>query len=98
MNLRVDAVVKEQAGEVLEAIGMTFSEAFNLLLNQIRLRNRIPFDLVGEEYTPSAKTLAFIERFNEGLEPMVGPFKTFEEYQAYVDVYCERDDDDDDEI
>jgi addiction module RelB/DinJ family antitoxin len=91
MNMLVDAVVTEQAGEVLEAIGMTFSEAFNLLLNQIRLRNRIPFDLVGEEYTPSAKTLELIERVDEGLEPLSGPFESHDEFLKWL---AEQPDDD----
>ena len=36
INLRVDSEVKEQAAEILATLGLTLSEAFNLLLHQVR--------------------------------------------------------------
>jgi addiction module RelB/DinJ family antitoxin len=45
INLRVDSEVKEQAAEILSSLGLTLSEAFNLLLHQIRLVRGLPFEI-----------------------------------------------------
>lgn len=45
INLRVDSEVKEQAGEILASLGLTLSEAFNLLLHQIRIVRGLPFEI-----------------------------------------------------
>ena len=79
INLRVDAEVKEQAGKILEAMGMTFSEAFNLLLHQVRIQRALPFEVVAYGRMPKPETLAFIERVEEGAEQLIGPFSSKEE-------------------
>jgi addiction module RelB/DinJ family antitoxin len=97
INLRVDSEVKEQAGHVLDRMGLTFSEAFNLLLHQITIQRALPFDVVSynyHPYTPTREVLERIERIENGTAEMAGPFKTFEEYKAWL----EADDDDDDGI
>ena len=45
INLRVDGEVKEQAGEILKSLGLTLSEAFNLLLHQVRIVRGLPFEI-----------------------------------------------------
>jgi len=45
INLRVDAEIKEQAGEILASLGLTLSEAFNLLLHQVRIVRGLPFEI-----------------------------------------------------
>jgi len=45
INLRVNAEVKEQAGEILASLGLTFSDAFNLLLHQVRIQRGLPFEI-----------------------------------------------------
>ncbi|MCL2216840.1 MAG: type II toxin-antitoxin system RelB/DinJ family antitoxin [Defluviitaleaceae bacterium] len=45
INLRVDSVIKEQAGEILASLGLTLSEAFNLMLHQVRLVRGLPFEV-----------------------------------------------------
>ena len=45
INLRVDGEVKEQAGEILSSLGLTLSEAFNLLLHQVRIVRGLPFEI-----------------------------------------------------
>ena len=45
INLRVDSEVKEQAGEILASLGLTLSEAFNLLLHQVRIVRGLPFEI-----------------------------------------------------
>jgi len=76
VNLRVNSEVKEQAGMILDAMGMTFSDAFNLLLHQIRIQRSLPFDVVAYSHVPRPETLAFIERIESGEEELTGPFDT----------------------
>ena len=45
INLRVDAEVKDQASEILASLGLTLSEAFNLLLHQVRIVRGLPFEV-----------------------------------------------------
>ena len=45
INLRVDSEVKEEAGEILMSLGLTLSQAFNLLLHQVRLVRGLPFEI-----------------------------------------------------
>ena len=90
VNLRVDADIKRDAGEILATMGLTLSEAFNLMLHQIRIKQALPFEIVSYDYRPSAETLALIDRIESGEEEMAGPFNTFEEYKAWLS----EDDDD----
>jgi len=79
INLRVNSEVKEQAGIILDAMGLTFSEAFNLLLHQIRIQRALPFEVVAYSHIPKPETLAFIDRIENGSEQLVGPFSSKEE-------------------
>ena len=45
INLRVDKEIKEQAGEILASLGLTLSEAFNLMLYQVRITRGLPFEI-----------------------------------------------------
>ena len=45
INVRVDGEVKEQASEILSSLGLTLSEAFNLLLHQVRIVRGLPFEI-----------------------------------------------------
>ena len=45
INLRVDSEIKEQAGAILSSLGLTLSEAFNLLLHQVRIVRGLPFEI-----------------------------------------------------
>ena len=85
INLRVNSEVKQQAGEILTSMGLTFSEAFNLMLHQVQIQRALPFDVVSYGHRPSANTLALIERIESGEEELVGPFKTFEDYKASLE-------------
>ena len=79
INLRVNAEVKEQAGVILDAMGLSFSDAFNLLLHQVRIQRSLPFEVVSYSSKPRAETLAIIERIEKGEEELVGPFSSKEE-------------------
>ncbi len=45
INLRVDSEVKEQAKEILDSLGLTLSDAFNLMIHQIKLVKGLPFEV-----------------------------------------------------
>jgi len=79
LNLRVNSEVKEQAGMILDAMGLSFSDAFNLLLHQIRIQRSLPFDVVAYSQVPGQETSAFIERLENGEEELVGPFDSKED-------------------
>ena len=55
INLRVDSEVKEEAGEILMSLGLTPSQAFNLLLYQVRLVRGLPFEI--RQHTPPESIL-----------------------------------------
>ena len=50
MHIRVNPDVREKAMEVLNEIGISASDLFNMLLNQVAIQHRIPFDLVDSKY------------------------------------------------
>ncbi|MCL2045082.1 MAG: type II toxin-antitoxin system RelB/DinJ family antitoxin [Oscillospiraceae bacterium] len=50
MHIRVNPDVKEKAMVVLNEMGISASELFNMLLNQVAIQQRIPFELVSSKY------------------------------------------------
>ena len=79
INLRVDSEVKEQAGKILDAMGLTFSEAFNLMLHQVRIQHALPFEVIAFTNNPKPETLTFIDNIEDGSEQLVGPFSSKED-------------------
>ena len=45
LSIRVDKEVKEKAEEVLKRLGIPMSSAINIFLNQIIIRQGLPFDV-----------------------------------------------------
>ena len=86
INIQVDSEIKEEAGEILESMGLSLSQAFNLMLRHVRVKREFPFEMEEDyyDYKPNAETLALIDRIESGEEQMAGPFKTFEEYKAWL--------------
>ena len=79
VNLRIDSEVKEQSGKILESMGLTFSEAFNLLLHQVCIQRSLPFEVVSYAHSAAPKTQELIERIEQGKEALSGPFSTKED-------------------
>ena len=50
MHIRVNPEVKERATVVLDEIGISISDLFNMLLNQVAIQNRVPFSLLTNKY------------------------------------------------
>ncbi len=59
MHIRVNPEIKAKAEPILAAIGLSFSDVFNLTLNQICLKRRIPFELSSIRLTENGYTEAF---------------------------------------
>jgi DNA-damage-inducible protein J len=49
VQARIDAAVKEQAAKVLEAMGMTVSDAVRILLTRTAREGALPIELVVDE-------------------------------------------------
>jgi addiction module RelB/DinJ family antitoxin len=59
MQIRVDPEIKAEVEPILSAIGLSFSDVFNLTLRQIYLKRKIPFDLSSVELTENGYTPEF---------------------------------------
>jgi len=59
MHIRVNPEIKAKAEPILAAIGLSFSDVFNLTLNQIYLKRRIPFELSSLQLTENGYTVDF---------------------------------------
>ena len=45
IRVRVASSVKSESGIILRRLGLTYSDAINLFLSQVRLRKGLPFDV-----------------------------------------------------
>ena len=59
MHIRVNPEIKSSVEPILAAIGLTFSDVFNLTLRQIYLKRRIPFELSSIQLTENGYTPEF---------------------------------------
>jgi len=51
MHIRVNPEIKANVEPILATIGLSFSDVFNLTLNQIYLKRKIPFELSSVQLT-----------------------------------------------
>jgi len=61
MHIRVNPKIKASVEPILAAIGLSFSDVFNLTLNQIYLKRKIPFELSSISLTENGYTSEFEE-------------------------------------
>jgi len=59
MHIRVDPEIKKSVEPILTAIGLSFSDVFNLTLRQIYLKRKIPFELSSIQLTENGYTPEF---------------------------------------
>ena len=59
MHIRVNPEIKSKVEPILAAIGLSFSDVFNLTLNQIYLKRKIPFELSSIQLTENGYTQEF---------------------------------------
>lgn len=62
VRARIDAETKEEAAAVLEAMGLTVSDAFRLMLTRIATEKVLPF----KPLVPNAKTIAAMKEARRG--------------------------------
>jgi len=62
IRARIDEQIKHEASVVLEAIGMTTSEAFRLMMTKIAREKKLPFSLL----EPNDETILAIREAREG--------------------------------
>ena len=73
MHIRVNPAVKKEVEPILQDMGISLSEVFNMLLNQIRIRGEVPFTLLSSYYSPeliktikdSEKEIAKAKRYDD---------------------------------
>lgn len=75
VRARIDSRIKEKANNVLEAIGLTASDAFRMLMIRIAEEEALPF----EPLTPNAKTIKAIKESRLGKGKS---FKTVDDLMA----------------
>jgi addiction module RelB/DinJ family antitoxin len=59
MHIRVNPEIKTSVEPILAAIGLSFSDVFNLMLRQIYLKRKIPFELSAAQMTENGYTPEF---------------------------------------
>jgi len=62
IRARIDEQIKNEASDVLEAIGLTTSEAFRLMMTKIAREKKLPFSLL----EPNEKTIQAIREARGG--------------------------------
>ena len=62
VRARIDTSIKEQATVVLEAMGLTVSDAFRMLLTRVAHEKALPFELLA----PNATTIAAMKEARRG--------------------------------
>ena len=65
---RVDPVVKEQAEEILDQLGIPMSNAIGMFLRQVVIQNGIPFDVKLPPSRPLAYEELTKEQFDEEIK------------------------------
>ena len=68
VRARIDEKTKQEAAAVLDAIGLTVSDAFRLMMVRIAAEKRLPF----EPLVPNAETIAAMEAARRGEMVTVG--------------------------
>jgi len=68
MHIRVNPEIKANVEPILAAIGLSFSDVFNLTLRQIYLKRKIPFELSDLQLTENGYTSEFEAEILAGAE------------------------------
>ena len=100
MHIRVNPDIKARVEPILAAIGLSFSDVFNLTLNQIYLKRRIPFELSSIQLTENGYTTDFESELlaeSEELHTAVAN-GTAKMYQSTAEMFKEWDKEDAEDI
>ena len=99
MHIRVNPDIKASVEPILEKIGLSFSDVFNLTLRQIFLKRKIPFELSSAEltengYTPEFEAIILTEA--EAMHTAVAE-GTAKAYNSTAEMFADWDKDSEDE-
>jgi len=100
MHIRVNPEIKAKVEPILTAIGLSFSDVFNLTLNQIYLKRKLPFELSSIQltengYTPEFEAEILAESEKLHAEVANGTAKLYKNAEElFADLDAEDDDDD----
>jgi len=98
MHIRVNPEIKASVEPILAAIGLSFSDVFNLTLNQIYLKRKIPFELSSIQLTENGYTKDFEEEIllaSEEVHTAVAD-GTAKLYKNAAELFADLDTEDDD--
>lgn len=62
VRARIDQATKDEASAILDAVGLTVSDAFRMMMRRIVAERRLPFDPL----VPNAATIAAIKAARRG--------------------------------
>ena len=98
MHIRVNPEIKASVEPILAAIGLSFSDVFNLTLRQIYLKRRIPFELSSIQLTENGYTPEFEAEVLRTSEEDYAAIKdgTAKLYNNTAEMFAEWDNEDDD--
>jgi len=98
MHIRVNPEIKASVEPILAAIGLSFSDVFNLTLRQIYLKRKIPFELSSLQLTENGYTPEFeTEILAEAEESYAAVANgTANPYNSTAEMFAEWDKEDDD--
>ena len=98
MHIRVNPEIKASVEPILAAIGLSFSDVFNLTLRQIYLKRKIPFELSSLQLTENGYTPEFEAEVLRIAEADYAAIKngTAKLYNNTAEMFAEWDNEDDD--
>ena len=98
MHIRVNPEIKASVEPILAAIGLSFSDVFNLTLNQIYLKRKIPFELSAIQLTENGYTPDFeAELLSASKESRAAVANGAKTYRSVAELRAELDAEGDDE-
>jgi len=99
MHIRVNPEIKAGVEPILAAIGLSFSDVFNLTLNQIYLKRKIPFELSSVQLTENGYTPKFEAELLSASEESYSAVAngTAKLYKNATELFADLDADEDDE-
>ena len=99
MHIRVNPEIKAAVEPILSAIGLSFSDVFNLTLRQIYLKKKIPFDLSAVELTENGYTPEFEAEVLKEMEELYAAVEngTAKRYKNVAEMFAEWDKEDEED-
>ncbi len=97
MHIRVNPEIKASVEPILAAIGLSFSDVFNLTLRQIYLKRRIPFELSSVQLTENGYTPEFEAAILAEAEELYAAVEngTAKKYSSAAELFADLEAEDD---